>query len=88
MTTETVMAGKDNTKLVAGIVGVAIVAAGLLAYEWRTNTIASKPARVRNCVENCRRAPNRTLQIRLTIETKAAMGKNSVIFPAGCLTKK
>ena len=56
--------------------------------EWRTTTIASKPPRVRNCVENCRRAPNRTLQIRLTIETKAAMGKNSVIFPAGCLTKK
>lgn len=38
MTSEPVSAGKDNTKLIAGVVGVAILAVGLIAYEWQTNT--------------------------------------------------
>lgn len=38
MTSEPVNAGKDNTKLIAGVVGVAILAVGLIAYEWQTNT--------------------------------------------------
>ena len=38
MTSEPVTADKDSTKLIAGIVGLAIVAAGLFTYEWRSNT--------------------------------------------------
>ena len=38
MTPEPAVLDKDNRKLIAGVVGVAILTVGLLAYEWQTNT--------------------------------------------------
>ena len=38
MTPEPVVTDKDNSKLMAGVVGVAILAVGLITYEWQTNT--------------------------------------------------